>query len=220
MAALRGPAKGRVIEICTFDKEQAQKFLASVVESPHATLFRLALETGLRPEEYLALRLSDINWNKAELSVNQVVVFERKEDWHFSRELKTKKSRRTIPLTDVLMNRLHDQRVQVEHQMKAIPHWQEYNLLFPSEIGSPLNRDNLAVRHFKPALVRAALDPKMRLYDLRHSCCVLLLLAGVNVKVVSERLGHASVAFTLDTYGHLLPTMQESATQALAAMLA
>jgi integrase len=57
------------------------------------------------------------------------------------------------------------------------------------------------------------------LYDLRHTHATLLLLAGENPKVVSERLGHANVAFTLDTYAHVLPSMQEEATAKLEAIL-
>jgi integrase len=219
MADLRAPAKQRIIQIRTFTPAQARDFLAAVEADPHATLFRLALETGLRPEEYLALRTTDLHWGRAELAVNQVVIFERGGAWHIDHKLKTAKSRRTVPLSDELMRRLAIQRDQRDSLAHAVRDWQEHDLLFPSNAGTPLNRDNLAVRHFKPALRRAKLDPQMRLYDLRHSCCVLLMLAGVNAKVVSERLGHASVAFTLDTYGHLLPTMQESATAAMANLL-
>jgi integrase len=67
---------------------------------------------------------------------------------------------------------------------------------------------------FKPLLKRAGL-PEMRFHDLRHTCATLLLSKNVNPKVVSEMLGHASIAITLDTYSHALPTMQESATEAM-----
>jgi len=77
---------------------------------------------------------------------------------------------------------------------------------------------NLERRHFKPLLVAAEL-PDIRLYDLRHSCATLLLMAGEHPKVVSERLGHSSIVITLDTYSAVLPTMQEQATEKLAALL-
>ena len=70
-------------------------------------------------------------------------------------------------------------------------------------------------RHLKPILLRADLPEAIRLYDLRHSCASLLLAAGENAKVVSERLGHAGVTITLDTYGHVMPGMQEQATARL-----
>jgi integrase len=78
---------------------------------------------------------------------------------------------------------------------------------------------NLKRRHFRPILERAKLPQSFRLYDLRHSCATLLLAAGEHPKVVSERLGHASVTLTLDTYSHVLPTMQEAASQKLEKML-
>ena len=70
----------------------------------------------------------------------------------------------------------------------------------------------------KTALVEAEL-PQIRLYDLRHSCATLLLMADENPKVVSERLGHSTVVLTLDTYSHVLPTMQQQATAKLEKML-
>jgi integrase len=78
---------------------------------------------------------------------------------------------------------------------------------------------NLLRRHFKPILKRAGLPDSIRLYDLRHSCATLLLAAGENPKIVSERLGHASIVLTLDTYSHVLPSMQQAATEKLETIL-
>ena len=90
--------------------------------------------------------------------------------------------------------------------------------MFCSEVGKPHSVRNLQRRHFKPALVKAGL-PDIRLYDLRHTCATLLLLAGENPKIVSERLGHASIVLTLDTYSAVLPSMQQSATDKLEKIL-
>ena len=102
--------------------------------------------------------------------------------------------------------------------MKLGAKCQKHDLVFASEVGTPLSLRNLQRRHFKPILVKAGLDD-MRTYDLRHSCATLLLEADENVKVVSERLGHASVVLTLDTYCHVLPTMQQAATDKLERIL-
>jgi integrase len=67
---------------------------------------------------------------------------------------------------------------------------------------------------FKPLLGRTGL-PQIRFHDLRHTCATLLLSKNVNPKMVSEMLGHATIAITLDTYSHVLPTMQESAAAAM-----
>jgi integrase len=78
---------------------------------------------------------------------------------------------------------------------------------------------NLKRRHFRPILKAAKLPDDFRLYDLRHSCATLLLAAGENPKVVSERLGHASITLTLDVYSHVLPTMQQAAAERLESLL-
>ncbi len=102
--------------------------------------------------------------------------------------------------------------------MRIATYYKDYDLVFASETGTPLQRKNLIDRHFKPLLKKAEL-PNIRLYDLRHTTATLLLSAGENPKVVSERLGHASIVLTLDTYSHVLPTMQEAATEKLEKMM-
>jgi len=96
--------------------------------------------------------------------------------------------------------------------------WQNFDLVFPSEIGMPLNPPNLT-RAFKKALERAGIRTSIRLYDLRHTTATLLLQAGVNPKVVSERLGHSTIVLTLDCYSHVLPSMQKEATAKLEEMI-
>ena len=85
--------------------------------------------------------------------------------------------------------------------------------------GQPLIRLNVVQKHFKPILKRAKLPDTLRLYDLRHTCATLLLAANENPKVVSERLSHASITLTMDTYSYVIPHMQEGATDKLELML-
>jgi integrase len=92
--------------------------------------------------------------------------------------------------------------------------WREYGLVLASEAGEPLNRHHLTSRHFKGLLKRAGL-PEIRFHDLRHTCATLLLSKNVNPKIVSEMLGHASIAITLDTYSHVLPNMRDQAAAAM-----
>ena len=96
--------------------------------------------------------------------------------------------------------------------------YQPGGLVFATETGTIINPSNLRNRSFKPLLKRAGLRP-IRFHDLRHTCATLLLSRNVNPKVVSEMLGHASIAITLDTYSHVLPTMQEEAIRALEEVL-
>ena len=97
--------------------------------------------------------------------------------------------------------------------------YQDLDLVFASQTGAPLDGQNLAYRTLKPILKAAGLPRKFRWYDCRHTCATLLLAACENPKVVSERLGHATVAFTLDRYAHVLPGMQESASEHLERIL-
>jgi integrase len=108
---------------------------------------------------------------------------------------------------------------QTEHRFKLGANYQNNELIFTAELGTPLYHRNLFQRHFKKLLAKAKLPTSFRLYDLRHSCATLLLSAGENPKVVAERLGHASIVLTLDTYSHVLPDMQEGASDKLEAML-
>jgi integrase len=78
---------------------------------------------------------------------------------------------------------------------------------------------HLTLRHFKPILKRASLSESFRLYDLRHTCATLLLAANEHPKIVSERLGHATITLTLDTYSHVLPSMQQAASDKLERVL-
>ena len=93
--------------------------------------------------------------------------------------------------------------------------WRENGLIFATEAGTPLNRQNLGRRSFKPILKRAGLPEKTRFHDLRHTCATLLLVKGIHPKVVQELLGHSNIAITLDTYSHVLPGMGDEAAGAI-----
>ncbi len=112
--------------------------------------------------------------------------------------------------------------------MRVIDIFADGDLSFPTEMGTPTRYGNLDRRHFKKIIHRANeairrdnLEKNtnnqeiavIRLYDLRHTMPTLLLLKGVKPKIVSERLGHSTISLTLDTYSHVLPTMQEAATE-------
>jgi integrase len=84
--------------------------------------------------------------------------------------------------------------------------------VFCDSQGGWLRKSNV-VRDSFDRIVKRAKQPRIRFHDLRHTCATILLLADVNVKVVSERLGHASIQLTLDTYSHVLPTMQKKAAE-------
>ena len=97
------------------------------------------------------------------------------------------------------------------------PLWIDNGLVFPSETGSVL--EDKRIHHVFTRIRERAGLPKIRPYDLRHSSASLLLAAGVHPKVVAERLGHSNVNLTLNTYSHVLPTLQQDAANTLEAML-
>jgi integrase len=97
--------------------------------------------------------------------------------------------------------------------------YQDQGLIFATATGSIIQAENLPHRAFRKLLSGAGL-PAIRLYDLRHSHATLLMADGVHPKVVQERLGHSSIQLTMDTYSHVVPGMQERATDRLEALLA
>ena len=131
-------------------------------------------------------------------------------------EPKTKKSRRSVNLTAAAVEALQS---HLSHQLEEMEQlgslYRPGGLVFANEIGGIINPSNLRNRSFARLLKRAGLPPDTRFHDLRHTCATLLLSRNVNPKIVSEMLGHSSIAITLDTYSHVLPTMQESAIRAL-----
>jgi integrase len=222
-------------EMNTLTAEEVRRLLAAcdVNKSNRATshknrvgaIFHLAIETGLRPEEYFALKWSDIDYGDAESSIAPVlrvrrvsIRFANKSDWWFD-EPKTPRSRRAVPLSKELVRRLKEQQVQVEKWKREVKGWQDHDLVFPCNNGTPQYPDAIRVL-FKKTLTLAGIDStRYRLYDLRHTCATLLLSANVHPKIVSERLGHSSVTITLDVYSHCLPTMQESATHSMGSII-
>ena len=206
-------------EMKAFSPEEAESFLKAAKENEQGVIFAFALATGMRPEEYLGLKWSDMDLEKGAAVVRRVLVRRKGGGWYFG-EPKTSRSRRTIPLPITLVKLLAaHRRKQAEARLKAGAAYQNNDLVFATGGGTPHSSRNLAQRQFLAILKKAEVPLNFRLYDLRHSCATLLLVAGENPKVVSERLGHASVVLTLDTYSHVLPTMQEAASQKLERIL-
>jgi integrase len=214
----RNPASGVEIpkpprtEMRVFRPDEARRFLDLALPTKHGVLFALALTTGLRPSEYLALRWSDFCWKDETVTVTRTL--EKGRGWKFA-PTKRARSRRQVKLESWLARRLRylymsEQSIPDLSPPTARP-------IFRTRRGLPINSDYLA-REFKCLLRAAGLEP-MRLYDLRHTAATLALAAGVSAKVVSEQLGHASSTFTLDVYSHVLPHMQSDAATRVAALL-
>jgi integrase len=200
-------------EIDPLTEEQSRRLLESVRGDRLEALYVLALNTGMRQGELLALKWDDVDLERGILRVRRTLTHADKA--FVLGEPKTKNSRRTIRLTtgalDALRAHLSRQLREME-QMGSL--YQPGGLIFATQSGTIINPSNLRNRSFKPLLKHAGL-PEIRFHDLRHTCATLLLGRDVNAKVVSEMLGHSSISITLDIYSHLLPDMQEKAAKAL-----
>jgi integrase len=199
------PPKGGAKEITIPTREELRMIFDSCRNPKEKALWNLVAFTGARPEEYLAMRWSDVDLNKAVWSITQVQV-ELPEGVIIYEEPKTEKSKRSLPLTEETIELLKaHRRVQLEYQLK-IRRWTNNNLVFPSRFGTPMRGSNL-YRHFKSLLEVAGISTEenpslITPYSLRHSFATYSLEAGANLKDVSTMLGHSSIRITADTYAH------------------
>src|SRR5919202_1260594 len=209
-------------EIKPLSSEESAAFLEAARGERLEALYVLAIHCGLREGELLALRWedADLETPKPALLVRRTLT--RGEDgrgWTVGASTKSGKGRR-VRLTRQAVTALKDHhKRQLEERMRLAGLWQDKGLVFPNENGSLFNPSNLRNRSFKRIKARAGVREDLRFHDLRHTCATLLLGEGVNAKVVSEMLGHASITITLNTYSHVLPDMQDSATDAMEAVL-
>ncbi|HEY6581550.1 MAG TPA: site-specific integrase [Rubrobacter sp.] len=209
-------------EIKPLGSEECARFLEASRGERLEALYVLAVHCGLREGELLALRWEDIYLEAVKPAVLVRRTLTRGEDgrgWVVGSSTKSGKGRR-VRLTRQAASTLKDHRKrQLEERLSLAGLWQDQGLVFPNETGSLFNPSNLRNRSFKRIKTRAGVWEDLRLHDLRHTCATLLLSEGVNVKIVSELLGHASITITLNTYSHVLPDMQDSAADAMEAAL-
>jgi len=198
-------------EMVTLEPENVHIFLDAAHDTPYYVLFYTALYTGLRRSELLGLRWRDIDLDLATLSVVQTLHHVPKKGYVF-REPKTKHSRRLVDLSPSLALLLREHRANQELEKKLLGHMlMTDDLVFCYPDGTPLPPNSVTKAFHK--LAKSLGISRMRLHDLRHTHATIMLSQGVHPKVVSERLGHSSVAITLDTYSHVLPGIQAAAAR-------
>ena len=204
------PPRPRRPEAATVDPGLMHRILTAVggtvLEAPVA----IALSTGMRRGEILALRWSDLDPGLTMARVRRTL---QQVGELFFGEPKTLRSRRTVALPEFLKPYLERQRRDQERRRDRDPEgWQDTDLVVDAGDGSPMRPDWLSQAWVR--LIRRAGLPAIRFHDLRHGHATLMLLQGVHPKVVSERLGHSSIGITLDIYSHVLPSMQAQAASA------
>src|SRR5215218_2049318 len=207
-------------EIKALSADEACRLLEAeaACEDRLEALYVLSIHTGMRQGELLALRWQDVDLKNAVVSVRRTLT--RSGGKVVFGEPKTKKSRRSIRLTPQAVEAL---RGHLKRQLRDIEilgdRYHDQGLVFTTDTGGPINPSNLRQRGFAPLLIRAGL-PRMRFHDLRHTCATLLLSRGVHPKFVQELLGHATIAITLDTYSHVMPSMGDATAKAMEDALA
>ncbi len=203
-------------EMRTWTKEQLKAFLEAVADERLSALWHTIAMTGMRRGEAIGLRWSDVDLENARLSVRRALI-------PINREVvvsapKTAKGRRVIAVDPGTVEVLKRQAArQLDEQLDQGVTWVETGLVFTRENGEALDPESVS-RYFRQA-VKQSMLPQIRLHDLRHTHATLALQAGVHPKVVSERLGHATIAITLDTYSHAIPAMQEEAAALIAGLV-
>jgi integrase len=202
--------KAQKPEMVPLDPTQVARFLQAARIDRLYALHMTALDSGARPGELFALLWADVDLEGRYLTISKSL-----EDIGGAlrvKTTKTPKSRRRIDLSADTVAAL------AEHRKTMLAEGHIAGPVFCDSLGGYLRLTNFRRDSFLPILERAGL-PRIRLYDLRHTCATLLLLAGVAAKVVSERLGHSSITLTLDTYSHVLPTMQRKAADLMGQIL-
>jgi integrase len=183
--------------------EEMRKLIEAAAETFWAVPILLAATTGMRRGEVVALRWPDVDLEAGTLAVQRG---------------KTDTARRTInlPASTVTALRKH-RKDQNERRLFCGAAWQDIELVVDSGDGSPIHPVSFSVGFAK--IAESVGLPDVRLHDLRHGFATALLKANVNVKVVSEALGHSRTAFTMDVYAHVLPGMGEQVATAIEAAL-
>jgi integrase len=163
-------------------------------------MFRLAYFLGARPCEYLGLKWADVNFKAQTVHIRRSLKIHNGGEWYTTTP-KTKKSDRVITLTPAFVKGLEDhRRRQLEARLKAGAVWTDHGFIFTDEEGEPLKIHRMRRVH-KAICADAKLPSTFTLKVSRHSCASALLNDGVPLKMVSDRMGHSSIAITADVYG-------------------
>ena len=203
-------------EMKTWTPEQLRQFFAGIANHRLVAAYILAATTGMRRGEVLGVRWRDIDFNARRLHVQQTVL--TVEYQIIIGRPKTLRGERKIALDDQTIQVLQSHRAAQRREKQLLGDgYQDHGLVFAREDGTPVHPDYFS-QTFDRTVKRLGL-PKIRLHDLRHTHASLLLRDRVPIKVVSERLGHSNPAFTMTTYQHVLPGMQDDAAATFGQLL-
>jgi len=212
------PPRAQRREMEAFDQAEVERLLDTARGTRLALPVLLGVTTGLRRGELLGLRWQDVDLDGAKLAVRQSLEQTKAGGLAF-KQPKTQKGRRVVTLPPIAVEALRRHRAdQARERLLLGPAYEDHGLVLAQADGRPVNPEDVT-RAFKRLARKAGIRP-LSLHKLRHTHATLLLGANVHPKVVSERLGHATVGITLDTYSHVLPHLQEEAARKIDALLA
>lgn len=193
-------------DINVWDEKEMMYFLSNTKEDPYYIVYYLALWTGMRKGEILGLQWKDIDYENKKIRVMRSYT-----RTGFSKG-KTNKARRVIDIDDDAVDQLKKRELKVkEDRFKMGKDYDNQDMVICRPTGEPIDVKNVNKRLDK--LIENLEMKRIRFHDLRHTHATLMLSIGTPVKIVSERLGHAKVELTLNTYAHLLPSMQVEAVK-------
>jgi integrase len=202
-------------EMHPLSPEETRSLLVAARGDRLEALYVLAVTSGMRRGELLGLKWSDVDLKNGTVSIRRTLTRTDNGKRLALGEPKTKKSRRTIRLTARATEALKAHRKrQLAEMMKLAGLREDHGLVFTTQSGTLINPSNLRQRSLAPLLKKARL-PAIRFHDLRHTCATLLLSKNTHPKFVQELLGHATVAITLDTYSHVVPSMGDRTARAM-----
>jgi integrase len=216
VALLASPPRPRRPELKTWTAAELRAFLEHVRSDRLYAMWLLAASTGMRRGEVLGLRWVDVDLAASRVGVRQTLVAVNHQV--VTSEPKTAKGRRSVALDPATIEALKAHRKgQLAERLAWGPAWTDTGQVFTLQDGRPLH-PNTVTRAFRRHVLAADV-PVIRLHDLRHTHATLALAAGVHPKVVQERLGHANIAITLDTYSHAVPALEEQAAVTVARLV-
>jgi len=208
----RQTSAGKAMRVWT--PQDLRAFLDFVEKDWLSAAWLLAANTGMRRGEVLGLRWQDIDFDRQRLSIRQTTISYQIE----ISEPKTARGRRSVALDTGTVAALRAHRAwQNQQKLMLGEAYRDAGLVFCRGDGLPVHPDRFTQMFDKH--VKDSRLPRIRLHDLRHTHATLALAAGIHPKVVSERLGHSTVAFTMDIYSHAIPSMEAEAAEIIAKLV-
>lgn len=203
-------------KINPMDEQQTKLFIKAIANEPLRRLFLVALFTGMREGEVIGLTWDNVDLKNGTIYITQQL--QRHDGEYKLMPPKNSKSRLIVPAPYIMDILKEEQTAQKENRLKAGPLWENKNgFVFTNAIGGHYSQQYVH-KKFKN-VVQSIEMPGLRLHDLRHTYAVAAIRAGDDIKTVSENLGHASVAFTLDIYGHVTDEMRQSSAERMQAYI-